>query len=199
MAGKERGNGGILVASTSFPLGRRDKLLDKRLLIHPYKMEAGGELHLFADVEVGTELTCMECSANQLVSQVPIVMKATVEDSQFQRGGGSSTTIALQSTGGCISEATIHGAMAIYCGGMMLHILDEETQKNVSPNDESSTIDKVAVGITETVGDSVPWVGSFTFGEQGPASMETEIKASMGNIHGNLMFNVLLFGSKVPR
>ena len=47
---------------------------------------------------------------------------------------------------------------------------------------------------------SIPYVGSFTFGEQGPGPGANTIEgvgdAESENIHGNLMFNIVFFGKR---
>lgn len=69
------------------------------------------------------------------------------------------------------STGDIAGALVVYCGGCMLAVRDR--------------MDEVQQGINAALGD-VPWLGVFTFGEQGvPAG--TMVK------HGNLMISCTVF------
>ncbi|MDX8346897.1 FIST N-terminal domain-containing protein [Cognatiyoonia sp. IB215446] len=73
---------------------------------------------------------------------------------------------------GRLNEGPIAGALMIYCGGCMLSVQD--------------SIPEVVNGVNTALG-SAPFLGAFTFGEQG-----TLIKA--GNRHGNLMISCIVFG-----
>ena len=75
---------------------------------------------------------------------------------------GRVAALAREEAGGAVS-----GALVIYCGGCMLAV--------------QGRMDEVAAGIVEALGD-VPWIGVFTFGEQG---------MPMGDHarHGNLMIS----------
>jgi hypothetical protein len=64
------------------------------------------------------------------------------------------------------------GALMIYCGGCMLHV--------------QSDLGQVVQGVTAAL-DGAPFLGAFTFGEQG-----TLIRG--GNRHGNLMISCIVFG-----
>lgn len=64
------------------------------------------------------------------------------------------------------------GALVIYCGGCMLAVRDR--------------MDEVRRGIADALGD-VPWLGIFTFGEQG-------VPAGATATHGNLMISCTVFG-----
>ena len=63
------------------------------------------------------------------------------------------------------------GALMIYCGGCMLSVQDR--------------LGEVVSGVNEAL-DGAPFLGAFTFGEQG-----TLVKA--GNRHGNLMISAIIF------
>jgi hypothetical protein len=66
----------------------------------------------------------------------------------------------------------VAGALVVYCGGCMLAVQDRMAE--------------VQAGIAEALGDA-PWLGIFTFGEQGvPAGEEP--------MHGNLMISCTAFG-----
>lgn len=67
----------------------------------------------------------------------------------------------------------VAGALIVYCAGCMLTV------------DES--IETVANGINKTL--SAPWIGTFTFGEQG-CFLDGQ------NRHGNLMISALVFGKQ---
>jgi hypothetical protein len=79
---------------------------------------------------------------------------------------GSVARQARDNAGGVIS-----GALVVYCGGCMLAVRDR--------------MDEVCNGIKTALGD-VPWLGVFTFGEQGvPAGDRAK--------HGNLMISCTAF------
>lgn len=65
----------------------------------------------------------------------------------------------------------IGGALVVYCGGCMLAVRDR--------------MDEVQQGINAALGD-VPWLGVFTFGEQG-------VPAGASAMHGNLMISCTVF------
>ena len=87
-------------------------------------------------------------------------MKGTA-DSLVARAGRVAA-LARETVGGPVS-----GALVVYCGGCMLAVRDR--------------MDEVAGGIVAALGD-VPWLGVFTFGEQG-------VPAGDGALHGNLMIS----------
>ena len=67
----------------------------------------------------------------------------------------------------------ITGALVVYCGGCMLAVRDR--------------MDEVSAGIKDHFGDT-PWLGVFTFGEQG-------VPSGGGANHGNLMISCTVFGT----
>lgn len=73
---------------------------------------------------------------------------------------------------GGLSDRPVIGALMIYCGGCMLSVNDQ--------------LGDVVAGVNDALGDS-PFVGAFTFGEQGAL-----LRA--GNRHGNLMISCVVFG-----
>lgn len=75
---------------------------------------------------------------------------------------GRVAALARENVGG-----TVSGALVVYCGGCMLAVRDR--------------MDEVAAGIVAALGD-VPWIGVFTFGEQGVPSGDAVR-------HGNLMIS----------
>ncbi len=68
----------------------------------------------------------------------------------------------------------IHGALIIYCAGRMLSVQND--------------MDSVAHKISRTLGTNNPFLGIFTFGEQGRFFDEGT------NQHGNLMVSAAIFG-----
>jgi len=65
----------------------------------------------------------------------------------------------------------IAGALMIYCGGCMLRVREE--------------LPRVVSGVNAAL-DEAPFLGAFTFGEQGPL-------IDAGNRHGNLMISCIVF------
>jgi len=71
------------------------------------------------------------------------------------------------------SGQTISGALVIYCGGCLMAVRDR--------------IEEVHAGLMASL-DTVPWIGIFTFGEQGaPPGGQSE--------HGNLMISCTVFSA----
>jgi hypothetical protein len=87
-------------------------------------------------------------------------------DSLVSRAGRIARQ-AHDDAGGAVS-----GALVVYCGGCMLAVRDR--------------MDEVCAGITDALED-VPWLGVFTFGEQG-------VPAGGFASHGNLMISCTAFG-----
>lgn len=87
-------------------------------------------------------------------------MKGTA-DSLVARAGRVAA-LARETVGGSVA-----GALVVYCGGCMLAVRDR--------------MDEVADGIVAALGDA-PWLGVFTFGEQG-------VPTGGGALHGNLMIS----------
>lgn len=69
--------------------------------------------------------------------------------------------------------ADMSGALVVFCGGCMLAVQDR--------------VDEVVDRVRDSVGD-VPFLGVFTFGEQGRIP-------TGGNLHGNLMISCVGFGA----
>lgn len=87
-------------------------------------------------------------------------------DSLVSRAGRIARQ-AHDDAGGAVS-----GALVVYCGGCMLAVRDR--------------MGEVRSGIADALGD-VPWLGVFTFGEQG-------VPAGGAASHGNLMISCTTFG-----
>jgi hypothetical protein len=79
---------------------------------------------------------------------------------------------ALARAAGHMDRAPIKGALMIYCGGCMLTVRD--------------AMPDVVTGVDAAL-DQAPFVGAFTFGEQGRL-------VGAGNRHGNLMISCIVFG-----
>ncbi|MEM9099032.1 MAG: FIST C-terminal domain-containing protein [Pseudomonadota bacterium] len=95
----------------------------------------------------------------------------------LMQGGADSLTsragrvASFAASSGRIETGEIAGALVIYCGGCMLAVQDR--------------MDEVASGIDAALG-SAPFLGIFTFGEQGPI-------LNGQNAHGNLMISCVTF------
>lgn len=91
----------------------------------------------------------------------------------------TGTTEALAARAGRVAaqamprSGAVAGALMVYCGGCMLSLRDK--------------LDVVTGGTAEALG-GAPFLGFFSFGEQGPM-------AGSGNRHGNLMISCLVFGA----
>jgi hypothetical protein len=79
---------------------------------------------------------------------------------------------ALARAAGRFDDKPMSGALMIYCGGCMLAVQDR--------------LDEIVGGVNTAL-DGAPFLGAFTFGEQGAL-----IRA--GNRHGNLMISCIVFG-----
>jgi hypothetical protein len=79
---------------------------------------------------------------------------------------------SLARSSGQLAASPISGALMVYCGGCMLSVQDR--------------LDEVVAGVNDAL-DGAPFLGTFTFGEQGAL-----IRA--GNRHGNLMISCIVFG-----
>ena len=99
-----------------------------------------------------------------------IVLMEGDEDNLVQRAGRVAEN-ALEMAR--LDKDSMAGALVIYCAGCMLTV------------DES--IEIVAAGINNTL--STPWIGTFTFGEQG-CFLDGQKR------HGNLMISALVFGKQ---
>lgn len=145
----------ILSESTFTPLGQYLQSVGDVpyfLLAHPATLNPDGSLELFADVNVGDELTLMQGSVASLT----------------ERAG---KVACLASRIGGVSAQDVEGALVVYCGGCMLAVQDH--------------MDDVVSGICSAL-DNAPFLGVFTFGEQG-------MVMDGNNRHGNLMISCILF------
>ena len=146
----------ILSDTTFWPLGREIAQLEEvpfYLLAHPAVGHGDGSMDLFANVELGEQLTLMTGTKDSLTARAGRVA------SLARKAGGMDTS-------------KVAGALMIYCGGCMLSVQDQ--------------LDRVVGGVNDAL-DGAPFLGAFTFGEQGAL-----IRA--GNRHGNLMISCIVFG-----
>lgn len=127
---------------------------------------AGVPFHLLAHPAVAHRDGSLELFANLSVGDRIWQMQGSA-DSLVARAG----RVARQARDGIRGEAA--GALVVYCGGCMLSVRDR--------------MDEVHAGIDAALG-SVPWLGVFTFGEQG---VPTGGRAK----HGNLMISCTVFGA----
>jgi len=109
-----------------------------------------------------------------------IELFATVEQGEtLTQMSGTATSLveragrvaALARRLGPDRERPLAGALMIYCGGCMLRV--------------RSDLDVVVRGVEEAL-DGAPFLGAFTFGEQGTL-------VGAGNRHGNLMISCIVF------
>lgn len=106
---------------------------------------------------------------------------ASVEEGEFltQMSGTKASLIdragrvaTLARAAGRMEAEPIAGALMVYCGGCMLSVRDR--------------LDEVVDGVSNAL-DGAPFLGTFTFGEQGQI-------LGAGNRHGNLMISCIVFG-----
>jgi hypothetical protein len=86
----------------------------------------------------------------------------------------TTPTKALESEN--LSKEDVSFGIYTYCGGTMLAIPEEERSK-------------IPVLVKTAIGDA-PFIGTFTFGEQGHIR-------GVGNLHGNLVNSMILFSKKI--
>ncbi len=97
-----------------------------------------------------------------------IVQMTGTRDALVERGG---RVAQMAKQNAAIQDEDIAGAFMIYCGGCMLSVADR--------------IDEISGGVSDAL-KNAPFLGAFTFGEQGP------MRAG-GNRHGNLMISCVIF------
>lgn len=150
----------ILSDSTMWPLGRDIDGLGPvpfYLLAHPAVAHGDGSIDLFATVVPGEKITLMQGTKQSLIERAGRVASLARKNSD---------------TDDTAVPARPAGALMIYCGGCMLHV--------------QSDLRQVVQGVNAAL-DGAPFLGAFTFGEQG-----TLIRG--GNRHGNLMISCIVFG-----
>ena len=90
---------------------------------------------------------------------------------QLTQRAGKVAALAAQSAN--LQPAKIAGALIVYCGGCMLAVQDR--------------LADVTEGVSTAL-PGVPYLGIFTFGEQG-------VVLDGRNRHGNLMISAVVFGA----
>jgi hypothetical protein len=199
-------------------------------LIHPAVLHPDGSMSVSADVDVNQKLSMMLAPTSQLVDSVPAVIGSALDSSCFlpsdDSGSGAGAGIGAGADIGAGAGAGVrgrrprlYGGLVIYCGGMMMRVASQQRIHEVAQHVGQAFEDAGAAASTGTgtgTGEAIPYVGSFTFGEQGPAAGRSrdatsllgkssksiasgsgaaeDSDESLTNVHGNLMFNCLFFG-----
>ena len=100
----------IILADTSWhPLGKPtvrlspgdDLSVDYFCLVHPERVGQNGELHLYADIDVGTQITLMKSGPSELIERTADVVRSSVP------------------------ENPPAGALMVFCAGCMLALGDD--------------------------------------------------------------------------
>jgi hypothetical protein len=125
---------------------------------------AGVPFHLLAHPAVANPDGSIDLFADVAVGDRLWQMQGSA-DSLVARAGRVAQQ-ARDDAGGHVT-----GALVVYCGGCMLAVRDR--------------MDSVRDGINAALGD-VPWLGVFTFGEQG-------VPSGGKSKHGNLMISCTVF------
>lgn len=97
-----------------------------------------------------------------------------MEGSPAELAARPGRVVTLAQNTGAFSKGDVAGALVVFCGGCMLGVQDR--------------MDDVMSGLNTAI-PNAPFIGVFTFGEQGPLH-------GKGNKHGNLMISAIVF-SKV--
>ena len=138
--------------------------------LHPLGRVAGhiGEIPYFQLTHPDTALK--DGSLTMFTDMAPgdeiVLMQGSVDSLVSRAARVASSAREIQAV-----DQDVAGALIIYCAGCMLTVKDK--------------IDEVVNGLKEALPDT-PFMGSFTFGEQG-------CFVGGENRHGNLMISVLLF------
>eukprot|EP00929_Paragymnodinium_shiwhaense_P024759 TRINITY_DN15139_c0_g1_i5.p1 TRINITY_DN15139_c0_g1~~TRINITY_DN15139_c0_g1_i5.p1 ORF type:complete len:698 (+),score=100.37 TRINITY_DN15139_c0_g1_i5:169-2262(+) len=142
---------------------------DNRLvLMHPsYVDESDGSLVMFCEVRESWNISLVSSTRQELVQSAKSAVEATGKSLRGPAGYE-------------LNANTVAGAVVIYCAGAALEILRGGTDLPLK---------EMAQSISDVLPAHAPLVGMFPFGEQGPAGPAAED----GNVHANLMCNVLLF------
>lgn len=124
--------------------------------------------YLLAHPAVAHKAGAFDLFATVEEGEVLTLMNGTRESLTSRAG----RVAALARETGRMVDTPISGALMIYCGGCMLSVQDQ--------------LDHVVEGVNSAL-DGAPFLGAFTFGEQGSL-----VRA--GNRHGNLMISCIVFG-----
>ena len=151
--------GNILLATPMYPLAMvvgETDGLARYLLIHPETVTEDGGLTVFATVPEGARIYCMRGDRSRLIDRAGRV----VGEAQAMLVGNH-----------LLAGDNIAGGLVVYCAGCMLAVNDR--------------MPDVASSVAASFG-THPFLGCFTFGEQGPLVDH--------NAHGNLMISAIAFG-----
>ncbi len=149
--------GNVLADSTLFPLSRE---VGEYAGVMNYQL-----IHPAGVDEDGAIHTFADVTQGDTI----ILMNGT-ESSLVTRAGRVALTAM---NAGHLNPEDISGALVIYCAGCMLAIQDK--------------MPDVVQELRSTLGEETPFLGTFTFGEQG-------CFVGGDNYHGNLMISVVVFG-----
>jgi len=130
---------------------------------------AGFDYYLLSHPEAVNEDGALALFSDISVGDEIVLMEGTA-DNLVQRAGRVAENALSMAR---LEPANLSGALVIYCAGCMLTVQDR--------------MDEVASGLREVLGEK-PFLGSFTFGEQG-------CFIGGSNHHGNLMISVVVFGA----
>ncbi len=112
----------------------------------------------------------MDMFANVAQGETLTLMTGTQDGLADRAGRVAALSRQLRTEG----QTPMAGALMIYCGGCMLGVQDK--------------LDRVVSGVNTAL-DGTPFLGAFTFGEQGPL-------VGSGNRHGNLMISCIVFSGE---
>jgi hypothetical protein len=131
--------------------------------------ELGGvSSYLLAHPAMASASGAMDLFASVEEGEVLTLMTGT-EAGLIDRAG---RVASLARTAGRMENGAITGALMVYCGGCMLSVRER--------------LDDIVNGVSSSL-DGAPFLGTFTFGEQGSI-------LGVGNRHGNLMISCIVFG-----
>ena len=161
--------GKIILAESSFtPLAYKLEVEGKTRFVslHPHKFwpKKNNSLSVFAKPKVGDTLYLIEGNPKILAVRPQSVLVSALVKSK-------------------ISQQEMACGLLIYCAGTMLAIKDGVEYKG-----KVYKIDQIVENINKISGD-MPYIGAFTFGEQG-------LIEGYGNYHGNLMNSMVVFSHR---
>ncbi|MGR3513183.1 MAG: FIST signal transduction protein [Paracoccaceae bacterium] len=153
----EEASQSILSQSTLWPLGRKVADMDR---VSTYLLAHPAVAHADGSIDLFASVEAGEVLTQMSGTKASLVDRA-----------GRVATLA-RTAGRIEAEQPIAGALMVYCGGCMLSVRDR--------------LDEVVEGVSQAL-DGAPFLGTFTFGEQGQI-------LGAGNRHGNLMISCIVFG-----
>ena len=151
--------------TTLQPLARKVMDVDGKTVryfpLHPQIRPDGDQsIGLFASAKVNESLVCLQATHQGIIDAV-----------------GTAVTRSSSAT------KRASGALAIYCAGCAMEL---ERQVDCA----GSAMGQIETMISKSLPKECPFVGCFTFGEQGPLLTKDGLPDS---VHANLMFNLLVF------